>query len=324
MEVSMKKLLVLCAVACFLCACSTKDDPAIDVDSVNQEQQEEVEHANYVSLNYTGIKVKTDYVQLDYEFQTIPYGKEAVLHVIQDGIPIEFALRPEGEYALTHRHTFPQENNKGSVYVRAKSLKEGQKLNIGMGFINNPDYMPEVSEYTRYDGTIQTVTFASKDLEADKTFSGFTEPKIKQDIQWEVFDKDTNKSIIPAYFENNIKGTLYDLTDNKGINEANVMHLKKGETFKTYLLYSSIDADPNTRVVFYVDHKPVKIEGKYDAAQLDFDQKGFGITELELNLSENIEKGKHIYYAVVFEEGRNKERNFYHFYKTDTRMIIIE
>ena len=56
--------------------------------------------------------------------------------------------------------------------MNARSFKKGDTVNFGYGVVVNPDYFPEIIEFTRFDIMKSNVSAICRDFNVDKDFIG--------------------------------------------------------------------------------------------------------------------------------------------------------
>lgn len=298
----MKQMIICLSLVFLLFGCSDKDkqeDPVGKQEDVQKEQALRGDDGNYRELNLSELKVENKVVSLQYSFDAYPIGLTYAIHLLQNGEPIPFAFEKDGEYATTQIKTFKKETNKAQVYIHPHSFEKGDNINFGMTFHNNPDYIPELQEFTRYSIEQQFPTGMSYVLTAKTSFDG-TESLLLKDIKWEQTGAAENQNLGNLYYENDSAEVLKGLAQGKAVNDVNVMHVEKGKNLSISVMQKSVEGSSGI-ISFYIDHQLVKIEGKYDSASLQFSEEGYGITTFQLAVPDDIKKGNHTFYASIVD-----------------------
>lgn len=315
--------IILCCVSILITGCSVKNSEQIPPEQVDLREEND-NNESYMEINYKDITVLKDSVALDYDFKisSASIQKEYSLIAFQDGIPIPFALEEDGDYALEQRVKFNQKDNSSRVYLKTKNFEKEESLELGLGFVSNPDYIPELMEFTRYDITTQSVTFLCGNFKSDiSMISQISAPNILKKQNWEDTGVTDENNMIESYKVHENKGVLENMIREKTANDVNVIYQKRGENLHVYFMMDE-KASKGT-LTFYLDHEPLKINDEYDAVDLSYHGKGFGITEFQLTIPDDIEKGSHTFYAAIYNN-EGKEKKYNGFEITNQRVLEIE
>lgn len=179
----MRKIVISLLAVLTLVGCSVKEDvvkePEKEQESLNGPD------GNYKSTDVKGFQVEGDIIKIDYTFDSTK-GITFASFAFQNGIAIPFSHTKDGEYRLSNNLVLPEENNSLSIYIKANSFKKGDEVKFGVGFLNNPDYLPEIEEYTRYNPLKQSISITAKAFVAEEDFiSNVAAPKILKEVTWE-------------------------------------------------------------------------------------------------------------------------------------------
>ena len=318
----MKKFIVCFLLAFIVLGCVNKDKPKELVDN-KLEYQEELrgDDGNYRNFELHNLEISNNEISLHYVFDASPSNLTYSIHLLQNGVPIPFTFEKDGKYESTQFKKFSNEKNEGKVYLQPNSFKKGEKINFGMTFHNNPDYIPKIQEFTRYSFDKQFPSGLSYVLDTKKDYES-SSSVLLENINWKKTGIKENPNFGEYYYENDSAEVLIGLIEGKAVNDANVMHLKKGKDLTINVLQKSREESSGI-ISFYVDHQLMKIEGKYDSAKLQYSDEGYGITTLHLEVPDNLKKGNYTFYASIVDiPSINDKYNIIHF--TPQRVLILE
>lgn len=315
----MKKIIVIVLfIMVVLSGCSVKKD---NTDAVveNPKQDSEESHGPFIESEIKDIKILKDSVALSADISMGPTNTKYYFHVYQNGIPIEFSFDKGGDKKITQEITLTKEKNSYTFYMDAESFKKGDTVNFGFGIVLNPDYFPEIMEFTRFDIMKSNVSTICHDFKVDKDFIGNqADRKIFDNLEWTDLKVKDDKNIIKSYALDTNEKVLEQMVRNEPINDLMVMHAEKGKSFRIYFVKDGLDT--NAIITFYIDHKPIMIKGDYVAGKLDYSNETFGLTSFELEIPQDLKEGNHTFYAVIFTNSDNRN----HFENTDSRVLEIE
>ena len=313
----MKKTMVLLISLIFLIfGCSVKED-----DHQNEPPIDIPENAeNYLQSTLKDIHIDTDYVELNVDMSAV-VGVEYTLFAYQDGLPVLFSLDSAENVALSQRITVEKEEENLKLYMKANSFEKGEQVNFGVGFVSNPNYIPEVIEFTRFDITKQAVSATSMDYQTDKAFHNETTYQSLNNLKWETIHSDDVVDTIAPYMMDSDQDVLKKIVQKEQVNDLEVIHVKSNDLLQLFVMKKGKDTRKGY-ISFYIDHQPVKINGGYAAAYLDDQKDTFGMTSLEIELPKDVKPGYHTLYAIVFEN--QSSATLYDFYPTVQRILKVE
>lgn len=318
----MRKFIMCFLLTFIFLGCADKDIQKEPIEN-KQEYQEELvgDDGNYRNIELSNLDINNKAISLDYVFDAEPKNLTYAIHLLQDGVPIPFTFEKDGEYASTQFKSFAEEKNAGKVYIQPFSIKKGEKINFGMTFHNNPDYMPEIQEFTRYSFEQQFPSGMSYVLTAKASYDGEASLLLK-DSKWKQTGVAENQNLGDSYYENDSADILKKLAEGKAVNDVNVMHLEKGKKLSISVMQKSTEGSSGI-ISFYIDHQLVKIEGKYDSASLHFSEEGYGITTFQLTVPEHLKEGNHTFYASIVDIPSMDDK-YNIIYLTSQRVLILE
>lgn len=227
----MKKIIICLSLLLILFGCVNNDkqkETHNKPEEVQEEQELRGDNGNYRKIKLSDLEVENNVVSLQCSFAAYPTGLTYAIHVLQNGVPIPFSFEKDGEYATMQFKTFENENNRAKVYIHPYSFKKDEKINFGMAFHNNPDYIPEIQEFTRYPMEQQFSSGLAYLLTAKISYKG-SEPLLLENLKWEQTGEVENPYLGSLYYENDSADVLKGLAKGNAVNDANVMHLEKGE-----------------------------------------------------------------------------------------------
>lgn len=319
------KTMAFILVFTLLVGCTVNNNEVNNVENEISEDELRGDDGNYISFDYPNIEISDSYVKLNYEFNVYPIGVEYSLLAFQDGLPVPFSLNKDNDFKYAHRLTFDKEKNSSSIYIKANSFKKGDVVSFGMGFINNPDYIPEINEFTFYEiskqmPSISTVKFTvDSDYESDRK-----NPKILTEIEWQELESDAiDNANIRVYNEDWDISELQKIVNEEPHHPSKQFYLKSGDHYNTYLMRNGKTTGFDY-VTFFIDHTPIKIKGGYDAAYLDYNVDKYIVANFELIFPDNLEKGNHTFYAVITDNINLDNTEYMNYTTTLQRVIVIE
>lgn len=315
----MKKLMVsILMIMVVLSGCSVKKD---NIDKVVENPKEDAEesHGPFIESEIKDIKILKDSVVLSADISMGPINTKYYFHAYQNGVPIEFSFDKDGDKRITQEITLTKEKNSYTFYMNARSFKKGDTVNFGYGVVVNPDYFPEIIEFTRFDIMKSNVSAICRDFNVDKDFIGNqSDKKILDNLEWTDMKVTDDKNIISSYALDTNEKILEQVVRNEPVNNLMVMLAKKGKLFKIFFVKDGLDA--NAIITFYIDHKPVMIKGDYVAGKLDYTNETFGMTSFELEIPQDVKEGNHTFYAMIFTNSNNRK----HYENTEPRVLEVE
>lgn len=310
MRKNLCKRIIACSIlSCFLfTACTVKEEgkkEPVQEKTANETNEDETsgeEQPGGMATDFGDVIVKDDYVELEYMYEPFPKGRETVVLAFQDGVPVPFAFESDGEYKTVQRRTF-EDKMESSIYIKAQSFKKGDKISFGMGYVMEPDYMPEIQETTSYSPH-QFTAAASKTFTMTDDFSGETNKNVLKDVEWKSYDVDESKGRGGYIMENDDMEVLNDIMAGKLINDLKVIQVS-GE--KTLRIYYMLKADQTSgfsgKVTFFLDHEPLKFNGDQDAFTITPPDHGYQVAVFDVTLPEGIKPGRHTFYSWAVGEG---------------------
>ena len=302
----MKKIFIMvfllfCTLTFLLFGCSPQSssdlnsqDPTIEDIISDSSDDEFVPYGTGVGIS--DMHIYDDYVKLDYSFEPFPKGEEWAILTFQNGTPVPFALDGNDDYSICHRKIFDNDVD-SSIYIQAQSFQKGESLNFSMGFIAEPDYIPPIQEYTRYNFHQFTGDY-TKSFVAEQNFNGNINHNILTDIEWELYPDLLPSKTAFMINESDDISVLEKLMHGEPANDTLQINATGKDSFLTYYL---MEADPENAfpgtITFYLDHIPLKINKIYDSAYVTPPETGFQMTSFEVMLPDNLEKGQHTFYT---------------------------
>ena len=302
----MKKIFIMvfllfCTLTFLLFGCapqpsSTPDSQEPTIEDIISDSPDAEDVSYGMGIGVSNMYVYDDYVKLDYSFEPFPKGKEWAILAFQNGTPVPFSFEENGDYSTSHRKIFDNDVE-SSIYIQAQSFQKGESLNFAMGFIAEPDYIPPIQEYTRYNLHQFTGSYA-KNFVAEQDFNGTITRNILTDIEWELYPDLPPSKPAGLINESDDISVLENLMHGEPANDTLQINAKGKDSFLTYYL---MEADPENAfpgtITFYLDHIPLKINKIYDSAYVTPPETGFQMTSFEVMLPDNLEKGQHTFYT---------------------------
>lgn len=300
--------------------CSVKKEDVKD-DLIDKAKEETNNQGPFIVSEIQDMKIKNDNVVLHVKLEIEPINVNHKLYAFQDGAPVEFSLE-EGQtpsFAQTIKPT--NEKNQIALYMKTKNLKKGEKINLGYGIVINSDYLPEVSNYISFNDTL--IQAYGKDFIVDQDNQKQNiNMKIMNSLKWISTGQKDEKNLMPFYLLDTDKKVFDDMFQGKSYNDAKVLKAEKGTIL--HISLSKNGLAPNGTISFYLNHRPLKIKGGYDAATLTYSNDDFGITDFDLEIPDDIEKGNYAFYAIVGQtEEAEGSGGVYAFKISNERMIQI-
>lgn len=264
------------------------------------------------------IEISNEYVKLDYFIALSRKEIDCTVLAFQNGAAVPFSFEPDGDYSLSHRKTFPTREQNGSIYIKAADFHQGDSVSFGMGFVCNSDFMPEIQESPHY-GREQMINHYAKAYTASRDFSSDTVINILTDVDWESYPDILPSRLAASINEHDDLEALKDLMHGKLINNFKVMDASGKDSIRIYYLLEQNPevSFPAGAVSFYLDHLPLKINGKYDAVYITPPEKGFLLAGFDLSLPEDLESGPHTFYSRLVSDNPDIT---YHY--TDQRILL--
>ena len=299
--ITLSIFLLFCTLTFLLFGCSPQSssdlnsqDPTIEDIISDSSDDEFVPYGTGVGIS--DMHIYDDYVKLDYSFEPFPKGEEWAILTFQNGTPVPFALDGNDDYSICHRKIFDNDVD-SSIYIQAQSFQKGESLNFAMGFIAEPDYIPPIQEYTRYNFHQFTGDY-TKSFVAEQNFNGNINHNILTDIEWELYPDLLPSKTAFMINESDDISVLENLMHGEPANDTLQINATGKDSFLTYYL---MEADPENAfpgtITFYLDHIPLKINKIYDSAYVTPPETGFQMTSFEVMLPDNLEKGQHTFYT---------------------------
>lgn len=311
-----KKCFIIICIFLLMNGCSIKKED----ENLTLPQDIDKTNNPYLMSSFNDINVFEDFVTLHVDLEMGPINTKYYFHAYQNGKPIKFSFDKDGDKKITQELTPTKERNSYTFYMKADSFKKGEKVNFGYGVILNPDYIPDIIEYTRYDITKTNVSAFYHDFNVDKSYNGNKDGiNVFNNLKWIDLNVKDDKNLIAPFLLDSDKDVIEKVLHNEPVNDVKVLNAKKENSFKVYIAKEGLDT--NGVITFYIDHKPIMIGKGYEAARLDFSSDNYSMTDFDLEIPKDITSGYHTFYAIILKDGNGDSSNFY---STPQRVLKIE
>ncbi|KXU50930.1 MAG: hypothetical protein UFX20_07150 [Longibaculum muris] len=317
----MKRMIVFALLLSLLVGCQKP----VKEDKPEEKTEELFNTDGYSStLGIQDIKVIDNLVELTILYERSPIGLDHMIMVTIDDQFVPFSFDKNGDFEYQKKMKIETEQFKDNkFYVQTTGMKKNQTYNFSVIFIDNYNYVaenvdnPDYSDYRKSQNIAHTV----RRFECSQDVKALVSNKKGKKVKWETV-KNNSSSFQNNYYGYEDKNKLKQVFDGDlQVMKTPAIPLKKGEDLKWSFAIKS-EYIKKGAIYFFVDNQFLTVDQDYGFGCLDYKGQEYGLSQFDIQLPNNIEKGKHTFYFLILDCSESKYAIVS--LMSELRLIVVE